>query len=99
VHVICAPYDGPAYQPVTVIPGSVMRWCVVCSQAVWLSPQGQAVAGGEPLCLDCAPGVFAADPGDMMPAPGAAEALQAAGFTDAEMATAFRRVGRFLRGD
>lgn len=58
---VCAPLSGMTEAEAQ--PGSEVRWCQVCAEAVWVSVEGQRFANDNPRvqiqCNPCAYGVLA----------------------------------------
>lgn len=63
------------------VPGSEVRWCSVCADEVWISPDGLAFQERTPnmtvACFDCAVGLSDSLEMKVEPVPGAVDTLGA----------------------
>lgn len=71
---VCTPcVDNP-----TPVPGSDVRWCSICADEIWVSPQGQALQERTPgmtlTCFDCAVGLSDSVELQVLPVPSDADA-------------------------
>jgi hypothetical protein len=92
--VLCVPAKGPDDGQ---HPDSAIRWCMVCGGEVWASPASLALTESDFLCLLCAPGSMALNPGSVGISDETRAELHAAGFSDEEIEVAKRRM-RVLLG-
>lgn len=98
--IICIPsrvadaHGGPG------IPDAAVRWCVVCSERVYVAPSGLA-QDADPVCVACAPGAVRARGyrGKGVTSGEAREELRAAGLSDREIDGTARLMTELIDGD